>query len=188
MTAANQVTLLRIVFVPVFILLVLYGNIGGALAIFLLAGATDLLDGLIARNFGQKTPLGILLDPVADKLLLTSSFILLSLDTLGLMVIMPLWLTVTVIARDVLLVLSAIVINLTVGRRLFSPSIFGKASTAAQLLAVFLVLLANYLQIQGDFLNPFFYLTLALTVISGLHYLVRATGFFTDNRKQASRG
>ena len=185
MTSANQLTILRMAFVPVFVLLVVYNYLGGALAIFLLAGVTDLLDGLIARRFGQKTPLGTFLDPIADKLLLISSFIMLSLTTLELTVIIPLWLTITVIGRDILLVVSVVIINLTMGRRLFSPSILGKATTASQLLTVLVVLVANYLKVTVPFLRLLLYLTFALTVTSGLHYLAKGMKMFEYNRDEA---
>jgi cardiolipin synthase (CMP-forming) len=178
MTSANQLTILRMAFVPLFVLLVVYNYLGGALSVFLLAGVTDLLDGLIARRYGQKTPLGTFLDPIADKLLLVSSFILLSIESLALTVTIPLWLTITVIGRDVLLVVSVAIINLTMGRRLFPPSLFGKATTALQLLTVFVVLVLSYLRLELPLLELLFYLTFALTVISGLHYLARGMKIF----------
>ncbi|HLV02540.1 MAG TPA: CDP-alcohol phosphatidyltransferase family protein, partial [Acidobacteriota bacterium] len=103
MTSANQLTVLRMVMVPLFVLLVIYDYLGLAILTFFLAGVTDMLDGLIARKFGQKTPLGTFLDPIADKLLLVSAFVVLSLDSLNLAVRIPLWLTITVISRDLIL-------------------------------------------------------------------------------------
>ncbi|MEE8350355.1 MAG: CDP-alcohol phosphatidyltransferase family protein [Acidobacteriota bacterium] len=173
MISANQLTILRMVFVPIFVFLVLDRQLGGALAVFLLAGITDLLDGFIARRFGQKTPIGTLLDPAADKLLLTASFILLSQGALGLTVTIPLWLTITVIGRDVLLVISIVIINLAMGPHLFPPSVYGKATTAIQLLTVLVVLVLNYLEISLPWLLYGFYLAFALTIISGTHYLAR---------------
>ncbi len=184
MVSANQLTILRMAFVPVLVLLVVYNYFGGALAVFLLAGVTDLLDGFIARRFGQKTPLGAFLDPIADKLLLASCFILLSLNVLELSVKIPLWLTITVIGRDVLLIVSVVIINLTMGRHLFPPSIYGKATTASQLLTVLLVLVTNALQVNIPFLAFVFYLTFALTVISGLQYLVRGIKLFEYNQEE----
>ena len=173
MISANQLTILRMVFVPFFVFLVLERHLGGALAVFLLAGVTDLLDGLIARRFGQKTPIGTFLDPAADKLLLTASFILLSQSAVGLTITIPLWLTITVIGRDVLLVISIVIINLTMGRHLFPPSIYGKATTAVQLLTVLMVLVVNYLEISVPGMIYGFYLAFFLTIISGMHYLAR---------------
>ena len=160
-------------FVPLLVVLVVYGHLGGAIAVFLLAGMTDALDGLMARKFNQKTSLGAFLDPLADKLLLVSSFIVLSLTSIELTVRIPVWVTITIISRDILLVISVLVINLTSGQRVFYPSIFGKATTAAQLLTILVTLAANYLKIQFFFFLPVLYLTLALTIISGLHYFGR---------------
>jgi cardiolipin synthase (CMP-forming) len=173
MTSATQLTVLRMILVPVFVLLILYQHLGWALAVFLLAGLTDLLDGLIARRYKQKTPLGTMLDPLADKLLLTSAFIVLTLDSIDLIFQIPLWLTVTVISRDLMLVLSVLIINLTIGRRLFSPSLLGKLTTACQLLLVMLVLIVNGVGFQIEGLWIVVYLTLALTVSSGMHYILR---------------
>lgn len=181
---ANQLTILRIAFVPLFVALVIYHYWGAALGVFLLAGATDVLDGIIARKFGQKTPLGAFLDPIADKMLLVSSFILLSLDHPETILRIPMWLTIAVIGRDVLLVLSVFIINLTMGRHLFTPSIYGKATTAFQLLTVLVVLTGNYLNFQLPFVALLFYLTFALTLISGLHYLARGVKLFEYNQEK----
>ena len=184
MISADQLTILRMAFVPLLVLLVVYDYAVGALAVFMLAGATDLLDGFIARKFGQNTPIGAFLDPIADKLLLVSCFILLTRDTGGLSVQIPLWLTITVIGRDILLVVSVVIINLTMGRHLFSPSIYGKATTFLQLLTVFLVLVANALNIGMPLWGSVFYLTAALTVISGLHYMGRGMRLFEYNQEE----
>ena len=160
-------------FVPVFIILVVYQHTGLALAIFFLAGITDVLDGLIARKFGQRTHLGTFLDPIADKLLLVSAFTILSLQSMDLAVRIPLWLTITVISRDLLLVVSVLVIYITVGRRNFLPTVVGKATTACQLLLIISVLVSNYLGSPIFGLRLLMYLTLLLTVVSGLHYMGR---------------
>jgi len=178
MTYANQLTILRMAFVPVFVLLLVYQHVLGAIVIFLMAGVTDALDGLIARKFGQKTPLGTTLDPVADKLLLVSSFIVLSLDSIHLRVRIPLWLTITAVGRDCLLVVGALIINLMIGRRIFLPSILGKATTLFQLLTVFAVLVSNFTSLADPVVQPLIYITLVLTVSSGVHYLVRSTRVF----------
>ena len=201
MTSANQITILRMVFVPVFVVLMVYNHIAGALAVFILAGATDLLDGLIARRFSQKTPLGTLLDPIADKLLLNSAFILLSLDTLGLTLRVPLWITITVIGRDVLLIVSVVIINLTLGPRLFAPALIGKITTALQLLTVLVVLVGNQLLLEQSgmmerslssttkmqiffYIEWLFYGMFIATVVSGLHYLVKGMKIFGYDREE----
>src|SRR4029453_1731927 len=111
LTPANQLTLLRMILIPAFVILVLYGYLGWALIVFATAGITDGLDGLIARWSGQKTQLGAWLDPMADKLLLMTTFILLSLPGLDLSNRLPLWLTVLIITRDVGIVLTVTIVN-----------------------------------------------------------------------------
>src|SRR5919198_5572885 len=100
-TTANQLTILRIVFVPVFIILLVYHELGWALSTFVLAGITDVLDGIIARRFGQKTSIGAVLDPLADKLLMTSSILILSLPQMEFQTMIPRWLMIVIIFRDV---------------------------------------------------------------------------------------
>ena len=129
-TIANQLTLLRMLLIPLFVILTLYGEFGWALAVFAFAGLTDLLDGLAARAAGQKSELGAWLDPAADKLLLVTTFIVLTLPNIGLVNRIPLWLTVLVISRDVGIVLTVAIVNLAIGPRTFKPSPLGKAATA----------------------------------------------------------
>src|SRR5437667_7911097 len=130
LTVANQLTLLRMFLIPAFVILVVYGHLGWALAVFVTAGITDGLDGLIARRSGQKTSLGAWLDPMADKLLLVSTFVVLTLPDLNLTNRLPIWLTVLIISRDVVIVLTVAIVNLAIGKRTFQPSIFGKMATA----------------------------------------------------------
>ncbi|MCH2695069.1 MAG: CDP-alcohol phosphatidyltransferase family protein [Acidobacteriia bacterium] len=173
LTPANQLTILRMAFIPAFVILVVYNQLGWAFLIFLLAGITDGLDGLIARLLHQKTTLGALLDPIADKLLLTSSFVILSVKDLGLSNILPLWLTITVISRDIFLVTSALIIMLSTGHRNFPPSFYGKASTLIQLVTVTFVLFLNYKSYTTQWLLLLYILTGAITIISGMHYIYR---------------
>lgn len=172
MTSANYLTILRVLLVPVIVLLILYGQLRWALAAFLLAGFTDLMDGLIARRFNQMSELGALLDPIADKLLLVSAFLVLTLGA-ELRIRIPLWLTVTVISRDILLVTAVVIVNLALGRHVFLPSMYGKWTTAFQLLTVFAVLAGDALVLRMPWINVLFLATVALTVVSGLHYLFR---------------
>lgn len=122
LTTANQLTILRIVFVPVFIILLVYQEIGWALTTFVAAGVTDVLDGIIARRFGQKTSIGAALDPIADKLLMTSSILILSLPQLEFHNVIPRWLMVITISRDVFMVVVSLVVVLMAGFRVFKPS------------------------------------------------------------------
>jgi len=111
LTAANQLTLLRMVLVPPFVILLLYGHQGWALVTFFTAAVTDLFDGLIARRTGQKTTLGAWLDPMADKLLLVSMFVMLTLPDIGSVNRLPLWFTILVLSRDITIVLTVAVVN-----------------------------------------------------------------------------
>ena len=172
LTTANQLTILRIVFIPVFIILLSYGKTGSALAIFVLAGLTDALDGIIARRFGQKTSLGSVLDPLADKLLMVTSIVILSLPQMGFPNVLPPWLTILLISRDVLMMLVALVIVLMVGWRLFKPSIYGKASTLLQVITLLAVLYCNWREQVVPELNILYFATGGLTAFSGLHYLI----------------
>ena len=174
LTLANQLTLLRIVLVPAFVILVLYDRVGWALLTFLAAGITDLLDGLIARRSGQKTTLGAWLDPMADKLLLVSAFVVLTVPDSGLRIRLPVWLTILVISRDLAIVLTVAVVNLAIGRRTFAPSLLGKTATAVYIATCMAVLIANYLGGGAAVVQAFVLVTAAITVLSALHYLGHA--------------
>ena len=172
LTAANQLTLLRFFLIPVFVLCMLYGMPGWALVTFAVAGATDALDGYIARHTGTST-LGAWLDPMADKLLLLAMFIMLTLPGLGLANRLPLWLTVLVISRDVAIVLTVAVFNLAIARRTFRPSLLGKAATIIYVLTGVVTLYANYRGEPWVAVQVCVYLSLAVTLLSGFDYVWR---------------
>jgi cardiolipin synthase (CMP-forming) len=172
-TTANQLTILRIVFVPVFIILLVYHELGWALATFILAGLTDVLDGIIARRFGQKTSIGAVLDPIADKLLMVSSILILSLPQMEFHNTIPRWLMIVIIFRDVFILLVSLIVVLMVGWRVFTPSPYGKISTFMQVLTVLAVLYTNWQGLILPELNILFYMTGLMTAFSGIHYLVR---------------
>lgn len=174
LTIANQLTMLRMGLAPAFVVLVLLGELKWALVVFVVAGLTDLLDGLIARLGSQQTTLGAMLDPVADKLLLTGSFVALTWGP-GLSQTIPAWLTVVTLSRDAIIVISVAIVNLTLGRRMFYPSLLGKAATGAQLLTVALVLLMNAFALRLPAVRYVFVLTLCVTVASALHYTYLAS-------------
>ena len=174
LTPANQLTLLRMLLIPAFVILVVYGYLGWALAVFMVAGITDALDGLIARWSGQKTSLGAWLDPMADKLLLVTTFVVLTLPGLGLMNRLPIWLTVLIISRDVVIVLTVAIVNLAVGPRTFRPSMFGKAATAIYILTAVVAMSFNYLRYHSVVVDVFVWASLAITLISSLHYIWHA--------------
>ena len=174
LTTANQLTILRIVFVPVFIILLAYRELGWALGVFVLAGISDVLDGIIARRFGQKTSIGAALDPLADKLLMTTSILILALPQMGFQNTIPRWLMIIIIFRDLFIVLVSLITVLMVGWRKFLPSPYGKASTVLQVLTVLTVLYSNWKSAAVPELNILFYMTGFMTGLSGLHFL--ATG------------
>jgi cardiolipin synthase len=171
LTFANQLTLLRMFLIPAFIVLLVEGERGWALAVFAIAGITDGLDGIIARRSGQKTTLGAWLDPMADKLMLASAFVVLTLPNLGLANKLPLWLTALIISRDVGIVITVAIVNLAIGRRTFLPSIFGKAATATYIVTVTMAMLFNYLGYHSRLVDLCVYASLAITLVSGIHYI-----------------
>src|SRR2546422_7692115 len=173
LTTANQLTILRIVFVPVFIILLAYHELGWALGTFVAAGVTDVLDGVIARRFGQKTSIGAVLDPLADKLLMTASILILSLPQMEFHNTIPRWLMIIVICRDVFILLVSLIVVLMVGWRVFTPSPYGKASTFMQVLMVLTVLYVNWKHVAVPELHVLFYMTCLMTGFSGVHCLVR---------------
>jgi cardiolipin synthase (CMP-forming) len=173
LTVANQLTILRIVLIPAFVLLVVYGRLGAALLVFIAAGITDALDGLIARRAGQRTSLGAWLDPMADKLLLVTTFIVLTVPTIPLTNHLPLWLTVVVISRDIVIIGVVAIVNLAVGPRTFKPSLYGKATTAVFILTAVAVMYFNYRQETSPLVDAAIWLSLALTLLSSADYFFR---------------
>ena len=173
LTAANQLTLLRMLLIPPFAILLLYEHRGWALVVFLTAALTDMFDGLIARKTGQKTTLGAWLDPMADKLLLVTMFIMLTLPGLGSANRLPLWFTVLVLSRDIAIVLTVAVVNLAVGPRTFRPSIFGKIATATYIFTGVITLYFNYLGRPSPAISACVYASLAITFVSAFHYLLQ---------------
>ncbi len=175
LTYANQLTLLRMAFVPCIVILLIYGHPKSATLLFLIAGFTDGLDGLIARKLRQKTVLGSFLDPMADKILLTATFVTLTVPSLPLVLHIPTWLTVLTISRDVLIAVSVLIIHLQTQHSHFPPSLLGKCTTAIQLLTVAVCMLANFTPEFAKAIFPLVkYSTLAFTVVSGLHYSYRS--------------
>jgi cardiolipin synthase len=191
LTYANQLTILRMLFVPCFVLLLIYGYPKSATVLFILAAITDCLDGLIARKLQQKTVLGSFLDPMADKILLTAAFITLTVPSLPLVLHIPTWLTIWTISRDVLIALSALIIHLQTNHTTFPPSFLGKCTTALQLVTVGTCLLANFYSDLAQTIFPFItYATLAFTIVSGLHYAYRSIKIISSYQEveDASKG
>lgn len=171
MTLANQLTILRMCLVPVLVILLAYGYYGWALAVFIMAGITDALDGLFARIRHERTELGTMLDPLADKLLVTSSLIVLALPSPSLTVRIPAWIAILSISRDVGILLAVLVFNLIIARRAFPPSLLGKATTAIHLVLIVWVIGRNYLGVDSPWTSYLLGATVFLVVASALHYL-----------------
>jgi cardiolipin synthase len=177
-TVPNQITLLRLGFLPFFLILIFYEQYRWALLVLVVAGLSDGIDGLLARKLNQRSPLGAYLDPIADKLLLSSSFIILAFKQK-----LAWWLTIIVLSRDVLILMVAVVILLISGYRPFPPSIYGKLTTALQILLVFMVVLSAAYPYPGFTpVNRFLiYAVTGLTVFSAFHY-----SFSTSRRLSSS--
>ena len=181
-TLANLVTIARMVLVPAFIMLVVSNHPGWALGVFAAAGISDALDGFVARRFGQGSELGVFLDPIADKLLMTAALVVLSLPDhpasfphLSLPNRFPILLTILTISRDVLIVLIALVIHLATGLTRFPPTLYGKITTVVQVVTVCAILLYNWKQVHSTAIVPgLVYLTLLATLVSGFHYIFHA--------------
>lgn len=180
LTLANLLTILRLILTPVFVTALYYKNFGYALVIFFVSALTDGLDGLAARSLNQKTQLGEILDPMADKLLLVTAFIVCSLPQFSYLPPIPFWLTTTVISRDIFIVLGALVINMVTGFSGFRPSLPGKVSTVVQLGAIILFLTANAMSCCESYLIWIYYLTFGITVFSGLHYIFHANRLMSE--------
>jgi len=175
LTYANQLTILRMLFVPCFVILLSYDHPKAATVVFLLAAVTDGLDGLLARKLQQKTVLGSFLDPMADKILLTAAFVTLTIPSLPLILHIPIWLTILTISRDVIIAVSVLIIHLQTQHTKFPPSWLGKCTTAVQLLTVGVCLLANFETELATAIFPFVtYSTMAFTLASGLHYAYKS--------------
>ncbi len=166
MTVPNLITSLRIILVPIFIIYLLNDNLLSALIVFVLAGVSDAADGLVARLFNQKSKLGAILDPIADKILLNAAFVVLAVQDLA-----PSWLTVIVISRDILIMLAVLILFLNKENVAMKPAFVSKTTTCLQLATVFCILTTDYFPFLIR-INPYLFLTTALfTIISFLHYL-----------------
>jgi cardiolipin synthase (CMP-forming) len=167
LTAPNQLTLLRMIFLPFIVISLLKHDYTWALALFVLAGLSDGLDGLLARTLHQQTLLGQYLDPIADKLLMSTMFLVLSIERL-----IPWKYTVVVFSRDISILLISGVLFMITSLRNFRPSIFGKANTFAQVAAIFFVLLLLIEPVRWVWIarTTFLRATFFFTIISAVHY------------------
>ena len=181
LTIPNIITLFRIILTPLFIIFLIQGNYRKAFVVFVLAGVSDLADGLIARTWQQKSRLGSYLDPLADKLLMAASFV-----TLSIYHQIPSWLTVVVLSRDVILAVGVVIFRLADIPLVVRPSLAGKWTTTFQLITVGFVLLSKIWTFPPLVLPVLFWVTGVLTTISGLQYFYR--GFKQMNMFQGNGG
>ncbi|HEV2705829.1 MAG TPA: CDP-alcohol phosphatidyltransferase family protein [Pyrinomonadaceae bacterium] len=185
-TLPNILTVVRMGLIPVFVTALYYQRFEWALAIFIFAGLTDGIDGFLARRFDQKSQLGTILDPIADKLLLVTSFITLSLDSIvarGNHLPVPFWVTAAVISRDVFIVVGSAAINVVTGFRGFRPSMLGKINTVVQIGAIVVILvMARLPAVRGYVLPTVYAIVFLFAVISGIHYVFWAAKLMNDEK------
>lgn len=174
-------------FIPCFVILLIYGHPRAATVLFIIAAVTDGLDGLLARKLQQKTVLGSFLDPMADKLLLTAAFIVLTIPSVPLILHIPTWLTILTISRDVIIAVSVLIIHLQTQHTQFPPSLLGKCTTAVQLMTVGVCMLANFEAPLAIHLFPVVqYSTLVFTIASGLHYAYKSVRIIASYQVQGN--
>ncbi|MGB8509497.1 MAG: CDP-alcohol phosphatidyltransferase family protein, partial [Pyrinomonadaceae bacterium] len=197
-TIPNALTVIRMVLIPVFVSALYYQRFGWALAIFLIAGFTDTLDGLLARRFNQGSQLGQILDPIADKLLLVTSFITLSLPSImeasalgpahPRHLPVPFWVTAAVISRDIFIIVGSAAINIVTGFRGFRPSQLGKLNTVVQIGAIFLILVAARFPPMRGYLPTVYTIVFGFALISGVHYVFWASKLLNEDRVNREPG
>jgi len=190
-TVPNLLTIFRMVLIPVFVTLLFYQRFILALVVFLVAGLTDGLDGLLARRFDQTSQLGTVLDPIADKLMLVTAFVVLSMRSIYPQPLpshlpVPFWVTVAVISRDVFIVVGAAAINIMTGFRGFRPSWLGKVNTTVQIIGIAAIMVAASVPYGAGYYLPTIYTTVfALSLLSGAHYVFFASKLLNEDRRQS---
>ena len=191
-TVPNLLTVFRMVLIPVFVSLLFYQRFVLALAVFILAGVTDGLDGLLARRFDQRSQLGTILDPIADKLMLVTAFVVLSMRSVFPQPLpphlpVPFWVTVAVISRDVFILVGAAAINIVTGFRGFRPSMLGKINTTVQIVAIGAIIFAASVPYGTGYYLPTIYTTVfAFSVLSGAHYVFYVSRLVNEDRREAN--
>lgn len=187
-TLPNFITLLRLSTIPFFLLAISDGRFGIALAIFVAAGISDGIDGYLARRFDMKSALGAYLDPIADKVMLMSSFLFLAIPSYPGRVKVPVWLAVLVLSRDGLLLLVALLFILTSTKRRFPPSWIGKVTTVTLIITVLIVLCANLWPWPREIVLIAFGAAAAATVVSGFDYVYQAASASARPAEEGSAG
>ncbi|HEX8472644.1 MAG TPA: CDP-alcohol phosphatidyltransferase family protein [Pyrinomonadaceae bacterium] len=193
-TVPNFLTVIRMVLIPVFVIALYYQRFAWALAIFIFAGVTDGLDGLLARRFNQYSQLGRILDPIADKLLLVTAFVTLSMPSVMSPDAMPdphprhlpvpFWVTTAVISRDIFIIVGAAAINVVTGFRGFRPSWLGKINTVVQLTAIVAILTAARFPPLRGYLPTVYTTVFAFALFSGVHYVFWVSRLLSEDRNQ----
>ncbi|MBW1971974.1 MAG: CDP-diacylglycerol--glycerol-3-phosphate 3-phosphatidyltransferase [Deltaproteobacteria bacterium] len=174
----NSLTVIRILLIPLFINCLIYQNFLCAFWVFIIAGITDALDGLIARLARQKTLIGAFLDPIADKLLISSGFI-----TLAIMHKIPKWLVVIVISRDVIICLGVLVLFLINKKPEMKPTWISKLTTTFQFITIIMVLFIESTGKSSHKLRSLYTSTAVFTILSGFHYLYKGTKLLNNSQK-----
>lgn len=182
MNLPNILTLIRILLIPVFVIFIINKSFLNALVTFGIAGLTDGMDGLIARLTNKRTELGSYIDPVADKLLLSSAFI-----TLAIIEILPSWLTVIVITRDVIILMGFIILVLMNHRPKVEPSIASKITTDFQIITILIALLQVRYPMFNNLSEYVIYGTTFFTAISGLHYIYKGAKLLNEKNKSIKK-
>lgn len=171
-TIPNLFTILRVFLIPLFLFYMIQHEPRKALIVFFIAASTDFLDGIAARILKQKSAIGALMDPAGDKLLMTAAMIALSIPSITVPNVIPLWLTVFVIGRDIYIVSGSWVVYKRTGHKTFTPTFVGKMSTVCQMSTLILVLFFNAIHSLQPILFWLYILTLGLTLISGYQYTI----------------
>lgn len=187
LTLPNFVTLFRMAITPFFVLAVNDHDFQLALWILIIGGATDAVDGWLARTLHSRSVVGEFLDPIADKLMLTVAYVTLTIPQ-GQQVVIPLWLAILALFRDFLIVLVAVILYAVEGVHRFPPSILGKATTFMHVVTVCVVLLANLVSVPEHATTVCFYASFALVILSGFNYLYRASRFIEAARQARDGG
>ena len=189
-TLPNFLTIIRMMMIPVFVTLLFYQRFGWALAVFMIAGLTDGLDGLLARALKQNSELGRILDPIADKLLLVTAFVVLSMRAILPLPLprhfpIPFWVTAAVISRDIFIIVGSAAIYIVTGFRNFRPSLPGKINTVIQICAIGAILIAAQFPFISGYLPTVYTIVFASALFSGLHYIFHASRIMNEEKQES---
>jgi len=181
MNIPNFITLIRLLLIPGLVIFLMEGRYGWALIVFFVAGLSDGLDGFLARLLKKKTVLGACIDPIADKLLLSTSFI-----TLAILQQMPGWMAVMVVSRDIIIVTGIGILLLNHKKFAIKPTFSSKMTTFFQLLTVLFFLARNYIDEYWFLSRHLLLLTALMTLLSGLHYIIVGIGILNQSEEASA--